>query len=303
MHTSFSGWRSLRLIDPQDCYVKPIDAFETAIARGMDYVCFTDHDTIDGALDLLSRHPETEARLIVGEEVETTIPGTDRWIHVNVLEVDERLHEDLQRMRPDCFQMIEELARRDVFFVLNHPFQSFRSIRSARRDLSKLIPLFPGIEVVNSTSPGSHGPILRALVDGLPSHPSCIGGSDAHTRERIATVCTAAPGATRREYLDHVRDGVTVIEGEACGLRALVRDVYSIVGCYYRDLYGRQYRLSARRRVKNIAWSTLLLPGVFGGVPAVVPALHNLRQEWIARAGGWGRVADRGDAYVVNDLP
>lgn len=293
MHTAFSGWRSLRLIDPQDCYVSPERAYETAIERGMDYVCFTDHNTIDGALDLLARRPDAEPRLIVGEEVETTLPGTEQWIHINVYGVDERLHDDLQRMRPDCFQLIEELTRRDLFFVLNHPFQSFRSARAARRDLSSLLPLFPGIEVLNSTSPRSHEPILRALSRRTGTRlPSCVGGSDAHTLSRIGAVFTEAPGDDRTEYLRHVRRGTARIGGEALGIAALVRDVYSIVFRYYRDLYGAEYPLPTPRRLKNIFWSGVMFPGVLVGVPAIVPALHAIRQEWIAFAGRWDRVGE-----------
>ena len=46
MHTCFSGWRSLRVVGAQDCYVTPKDAYDTARDRGMDFVCFSDHDTI-----------------------------------------------------------------------------------------------------------------------------------------------------------------------------------------------------------------------------------------------------------------
>ena len=289
LHTSFSGWRSLHLIDPQDCYVAPELAFAAARARGMDFVCFTDHNTIDGALDFLSRHPEQEPWLIVGEEVEVTFPGTSQWLHVNVYGVDEALHRDLARLRGSCFEMIDELAARGLFFALNHPFQSFGSIRRARRDLASVLSRFPAVEVLNSTSPSCHEPTLKELLASrAPSGVAWVGGSDAHTLPRIAAVHTAAPGSTKEEFLDNVRAGTSALCGHSLGLSALIRDVYLVVGDYYRRLYGKGYPRPLRNRLKNVFWSGMLFPGVLLGVPAILPTLHSLRQEWIGRLGREG---------------
>lgn len=46
----------------------PDRLIETAVARGIDRVCITDHNEIDVALELKARYPD---RVIVGEEVKT----------------------------------------------------------------------------------------------------------------------------------------------------------------------------------------------------------------------------------------
>ncbi len=109
---SCSGWGQLRPIGAQDCYVTPGAAFNAARARGMDFVCFTDHNTISGALDFLSRRPEEEDRVIIGEEVDAWIPGSSQRLHIGVFDVDERLHEDITRLRGICFELIAELRSR-----------------------------------------------------------------------------------------------------------------------------------------------------------------------------------------------
>ncbi|HKQ61867.1 MAG TPA: PHP-associated domain-containing protein, partial [Candidatus Polarisedimenticolaceae bacterium] len=271
LHTSFSGWRSLRLIDAQDCYVAPDEAFAAARARGMDYVCFTDHNTIDGAHDFLARHPEHEPRVIVGEEIETTFPGSEQWIHLGVLDVDERLHEDLARLRPDCYELIAELERRGRFFVLNHPFQSFRTRRALRRHLAPLLARVPAVEVVNSTSPASHARILPGLLRDVGR----VGGSDAHTCRRIGAAYTTAPGGTKHEFLDNLKRGTCAIGGGPAGLGSLVRDVYTVIGQYYARL--------SPRRPRSALGGAVLLPAVLGGVPALLTLAQALRQEWVAR--------------------
>jgi len=293
LHTSFSGWRSLGLIDAQDCYLSPDTGFAVARARGMDFVCFTDHNTIDGAIDFLSRHPEHEPRVIIGEEVEARFPDSRHWLHINVFDVDEALHSDLAKLRGNCHELIAELRRRDLLFVLNHPFQSFRSIGAASRRLGEVLSLFPAVEVCNGTSPRSHVPALEAMLQGNPGERAVqLGGSDAHTRAGIASVYTAAPATTKAEYLECLRSGTCAIGGAPRGFGALVRDVYLIVGQYYARLYGSPGPVT-RRRLKNLVAATALLPASVLGVPAGVTALQVARQEWIARFGPWRRTPDR----------
>lgn len=290
MHTSFSGWSHLRLVDAQDCYMPPEQAYRIARRRGMDFVCFTDHNTINGALDFLARHPGEEPRVIVGEEVETRFPDSAQWLHINVFGVDERLHDDLTHLRPNCFELIAELRRRNILFALNHPFHSFRSIRSAERHLAEILPLVPAVEVFNSSSPRGHRAANEKMLQaGGLSHLSRIGGSDAHTTTRIASVHTLAPAATKFDFLESVQRGDCSLDGSSQGLAALIRDVYRIIGTYHMHLYFKPYALGTRRRIVNLVNSSLLLPGTLLGVPAFLTAANFVRQQWIARFGPWGR--------------
>jgi predicted metal-dependent phosphoesterase TrpH len=292
LHTSFSGWRSLRLIHARDCHLEPEDAFDLARGRGMDYVCFTDHNTIEGALHLLSRRPEEEPRVIIGEEVETSLPGMGGWIHVNVFDVDEALHRDLARLRANALELIAELTARDVLFSLNHPFQSFRSVRGARRALATLLPLFPAIEVANSASPAVSRAVLEAMLRRDRLQPKALlGGSDAHTPRRVAATFTAAPGRTKSEFLDSVRRGHSAIGGSPMGMRALIRDVYAAVGAHYRELYSARCPLEGRARLESRIVSTLLLPASLGGLPAFLTAAQALLHERVARFGRWAEAA------------
>jgi len=292
VHTRFSGWGHLRPIGAMDCYVTPDAAFETARARGMHFVCFTDHNTISGALDFLSRRPEQEDRVIVGEEVDTWIPGSSQRLHVSVLGVDESPHDDIARRRGNCFGLIAELRSRGVFFVLNHPFRGFRSVRSARRDLAIVLPLVPAIEVCNGSDPRSHGRILKAMLDSGDFGPKVlVGGSDAHRTQRIATVHTAAPGRSKWEYLESLKRGICVVEGEPSGPRALLWDVYSIIGEYYGQLLADLGTKSRRRRARNLPGALTLVPAVLAGVPWVLTAAQACHREWIARRGRWETLA------------
>jgi hypothetical protein len=77
---------------------------------------------IDGALDLLSRRPDLEPTVIIGEEVEACFPETGQWAHVNVLGVDE-----------------------------NHPLQSYRMQKKPMRFVEDVLELFTHVELGNGT--------------------------------------------------------------------------------------------------------------------------------------------------------
>lgn len=308
VHTSFSGWGYLRGIGARDCYVTPEAAFEAARARGMDFVCFTDHNTISGALDFLSRRPSEEPRVVIGEEVETRFPDTSQKLHVSVFDVDEGLHDDIERMRGNYLDLFAEMHSRGVFFALNHPFRGFRTIRSARHHLTKLLPLVPAVEVVNGSDPRSFAAILTAMIDSGGMGPKVlIGGSDAHRASRIGTVYTSAPGRTKAEYLRNVHDGRCRVGGSPPGFGPLVWDVYAVICEYYGRLLAGRPSPFRSGRLLQIPGAILLAPAVLAGVPLLLTLGQALRQEWIARFGRWYAptvtFANAIEGAVRDDLP
>src|SRR2546423_8244690 len=76
-HTRFSVFKYFRRANTRDCYNAPEDVYRIAKDRGMSYVTFTDHDSIDGALYLLNKFPDL-TDFFIGEEVETYFPETGR---------------------------------------------------------------------------------------------------------------------------------------------------------------------------------------------------------------------------------
>jgi histidinol phosphatase-like PHP family hydrolase len=62
----------LQRIGASESYTEPDHIFQTALARGMDLVAITDHNTIAGALTLRARYPK---QVLVGVEV-THVPAS-----------------------------------------------------------------------------------------------------------------------------------------------------------------------------------------------------------------------------------
>src|SRR5215210_8479715 len=114
-HSIQSG--NLRFLKSRDCYSDPVAVYRAAKARGMDYVCLTDHDSIDGCIELRSRGFDD---VIVAEEVSCVLPDSGIEVHFGVYGATEALHRELQPLRRNAFDVARCLREQDVFFSLNH---------------------------------------------------------------------------------------------------------------------------------------------------------------------------------------
>ena len=120
VHTCFSRHNdNIPLLGARDCYSRPEAVYAAAKARGMDLVAITDHDTIDGALALVERMPDARD-IIVGEEVSCWFPDAGVQVHLGVYGMTPTLHDELQPLRRNVFDLVERLREASVFFALNH---------------------------------------------------------------------------------------------------------------------------------------------------------------------------------------
>src|SRR5204862_189972 len=108
---------NMRFLRSRDCYSRPIDVYRRAKSRGMNLIAITDHDSIDGALELAAG-VENPAEVIIGEEV-SCVHG-DIQVHLGVYGMTEALHREIQPLRGNAFELIACLRAAGVFFSLNH---------------------------------------------------------------------------------------------------------------------------------------------------------------------------------------
>ena len=83
VHSRFSSrpysW-FLRSAHSAECYTEPATVYKTAKLRGMNLVTLSDHDTIDGALELAALGPDT----FISEEVSARFPEDGCIVHTIV---------------------------------------------------------------------------------------------------------------------------------------------------------------------------------------------------------------------------
>jgi len=227
----------MKFLRSRDCYSSPLDVYETARARGMDLVTFTDHDSIDGCLELVDRFPDA-TDFICGEEVTCRFPDGDIEVHLAVYGMTEALHRDLQPLRGNVFDVIACLRQADVFFALNHLLHFYRG-QAPLDEYLRLLLSVPALEVRNGAMLGSHNAFIEDYARTVSPGWSAVGGSDAHTLRRVGKTWTEVPGAaTADEYLAGLRAGRCTAGGVSGGVLAISGDVYGVVARYMASLSG-----------------------------------------------------------------
>jgi predicted metal-dependent phosphoesterase TrpH len=234
-HSRVNG--NVPFLRSRDCYSDPFDVYAIAKRRGMDIVTITDHDTIDGCLEFLSRHPDA-TDFLMGEEVSCWMPGTNLEIHLGVFGTSEAIHADLQPLRGNVLDVISYLHARGVFFAVNHPFHFLRR-QIPPRDYLQLLASAPAVEVRNGTMLARHNELVAEVWGQLRGAAApVVAGSDAHTTRRIGRTWTEAPGATATEFLASLRAGEGRPAGEHGGASTIAGDAYGVVARYAASVFG-----------------------------------------------------------------
>lgn len=280
-HSYHSACKHVAFLKPRDCYNKPLGLYRTAKARGMDLVTITDHDTIDGCLELLDRRPDI-TDFFIGEEVEAYFPDAPgRRVHIAVYDITEAQHGELQRLRPDVRAVVAYCRQQQIIYALNHLFWDYGQGPRGRGYLEQMLDLFDRFELGNGhQSARHHWLIARALASELAAGrppKGVIGGSDAHTMGPLARTYTISPAADRAGFLADLRAGRTGAGGVDGGLATVNLQIYGVIFNYIKDLLlHRNGGGSLTGRIKELLFAAGAFPFSLW-VPIVAAAVHQHR--------------------------
>jgi len=236
MHSRYSGpAKHLRFLRARDCYSQPLEVYRRAKLRGMDLVTITDHDSIDGCLELLNKLGDLPD-FVIGEEVSAFLPRFRHTIHVGVYGHTEAQHRDIQSLRANGEELVGYLRQNRILFVLNHFFYDFSDSARLHEFIERMADLFEVFEVRNGTLQLEHNALIVASLERFRNRARPLGfvaGSDSHTLRRIGSVYTASPASNREQFLEDVRQGRTLSFGPHSNHLSLAADIYGVVLRYY----------------------------------------------------------------------
>ncbi len=190
-----------------ECATPPEEVYELAKRRGMDFVTITDHDTIDGCLELADR-PDC----FVSEELTARFAGEPQAVHVLCYGITPGDHEWLQAHAGDVEACAAYLEDNGIACGLAHPFYNVDAplLPRHRRLLAELFPVW---EVRNGSRAAELN--MPAAVYTETHGGTGIGGSDDHAGVDIGRTFTEAPAAaTPEEFLRCLHDGEVEAGGE-----------------------------------------------------------------------------------------
>jgi predicted metal-dependent phosphoesterase TrpH len=167
----------------KDSAVRPADAIKAAKRRGLDRICITDHNCIDGALVAKEIDPEF---VIVGEEILTT--------HGEILAlfVSEWVPPFLSHP-----ETLDRLESQGAVVSVSHPFDRHRHPWT-EEELEAILPCLDAVEGFNARS--LHAQDNQRSQEFAARHNlPMTAGSDAHATMEIGAAYLEIPGFTGAE--------------------------------------------------------------------------------------------------------
>jgi predicted metal-dependent phosphoesterase TrpH len=291
VHSIHSGFtKTLRMFRSRDCYSDPVAIYRRARQRGLDVVTITDHNSLDGCLELRDRFPDAPD-ILMGEEIDCRVPDSGILVHLGAFGLSERHHREVQPLRDNVFEAAAFLRAEGVALVLHHPFHFFRGEVDVVHYLGALLPLVHAVETRNATMAGAHNSLAAEVVQAWNTG-GCVrplghtGGSDAHVLGHVGSAYTEAPGLTAADFLDSLKRGNCRAAGAHGSIGSLAYEIYGVVFNYWGALLGlRPSGLTPAERAGAIGSSLLSLPFQF--IPILV-TLEQKRAE-LRRVAGWQR--------------
>ena len=249
-----------RRLDFPDSYSDPRELHRQLLERGMDFVTITDHDTIEGCLQIADLQQS-----FISEQITTYFPQDPCKIHILAWGISEAQHEEIVAVRDNVYELQTYLAAAQIAHAVAHPLYSING-QLAASHLERLILLFQHFEAVNGLrdallselAQNLFGSLTREKIDKLadrhnlvPTHPepwqkTFTGGSDDHGGKFIASACTETPAADSAEkFLAHVRAGNCSAQGNGGTPLALSHGFYNTVSCFIQDRFHEKLGPSA----------------------------------------------------------
>ncbi len=266
LHTEYSGFQKLGYIKFPESVAMPDVQVDNARRNGMDVLCVTDHDEIEGAL-IAERYAKRydDIDIVVGEEV-TTADGEIIGLFIN-----ERIPEMLS-----VEETVDRIREQGGLVIAPHPF-SFHVPGLKERILDLDID---GFEVINGGHPDNYTNMFARLVmDRYPGRWAETSGSDAHSIYTAGYNWTEFPGSSADDFRQAILNRTTKAVGEAAPIFGQVQwSVDVVIGgqkMMYRSLKGklknapRDHLIEKINSINDLKKATGIMAGCLYIVPPI----------------------------------
>ena len=150
-----------RRFDFPDSYSDPAELAGLLRERGMDFFTLTDHNRIDGCLEIAHL-----PGVFLSEEVTTYFPEDRCKIHLLVWGLDEGQHREIGERRENIFDLQAYLAAENLAHAVAHPLYALNG-KLGISQLERLLLLFRCFEGINGLRDALLGTTFRHIVSRL----------------------------------------------------------------------------------------------------------------------------------------
>lgn len=265
VHTIYSGDLQTSFtkgLYGKECHSEPEQIYKLAKLQGMRFVTVTDHDTIEGALRLA--HYDD---FFISEEVTAFFPKDRYRVHINVLNISENEHKEIQSLKRNIYELVDYLSKNNIVHFVTHPLYSPYDL--GNHHVEKLLLLFRIWEIRNGQRPEQHNLVVEKIIEncddafliklqeslGLPYHVlgrrHGVAGSDDHSGFYVGSTFTRSTANTLEDFLIAVKEGTVNVGGDHGSTGKLVNNIYHNISKHYQGNYDSS-PYDARTFSKNI---------------------------------------------------
>ena len=257
VHTNHSRHASewfLQRLGAQESYTDVETVYRRAKQRGARFVTLTDHNSIEGALELVAKHPDD---CFVSTEATSYFPEDGCKIHILCYGITPEQFAAIQKARENIYNLRDYLRAANIACSVAHATFSVNG-RLTLAHVEKLILLFDVFEGINGTRGRASNLVLQDVLRHLtPQHierlvakhhvepwgreswiKGMTGGSDDHAGLFIGETYTGAQAGNVAEFLDALRAKRTLPGGRFGDHKSLAYAIYKIASEYARGKGG-----------------------------------------------------------------
>ncbi len=235
----------LKKVGASECYTDIDTLYALAKSCGMDFVTVTDHNTIEGALELVEKYPDDT---FISVETTTYFPENNCKIHILLFDITPDQFLEIESVRHDVYQLRNLIQAKDLAYSVAHGFYSVNR-RLDMETLEKLMLLFDVFEGLNGAR-NLYGnetwqDILKNLTPGhlerlgkkygiAPMHSDSwikgfTGGSDDHAGLFIGRTHTVSDGTlSKSAFIQAVKNRQTFCAGRCNDYKSFALSIYKI---------------------------------------------------------------------------
>ncbi|MBX7158213.1 MAG: glycosyltransferase [Verrucomicrobiae bacterium] len=263
VHSRFSDrppeWILRRLGMPES-YTLPETIYQKAKAAGMDFVTITDHDTLQGGLEIADRKD-----VFLSEEVTTHFPDGVK-VHILVWGLNEEQHREISTVKNNIFDLIDYLNQKKLAHGVAHPLVSVDGKLTVDH-FERLLLLFQNFEGINGLRNPFANEVLQACLVALtsekiqkladkhnispriqePWRKSLFGGSDDHGGLFIARAYTETSSSAKTvdDFLAALQNGQFSACGEGGSIQVFASGIYHTAHRFVNDYLQKRAPLYA----------------------------------------------------------
>ncbi len=265
---------ALRKFNCPESFTTPQNLYKAAKKQGMDYVTITDHNSIDGVLEIAHI-----SDVFISCEFTAKFPEEDLKVHVVGLDLTEATFKEANILRKNVYELIDFFRSQNIVHFIAHPFFDYKG-RLTLSMFEKMVLLFNVFEVINGTKSKDQNRFNWKIVQSItqqkieelankhniepygrtPWKKGMVGGSDDHAGLFIAKTFTSAPANNIESFLQSIEGAQSRACGEEGDHLTLPHAIYSIGYQFVQNKLENQGGHS-------VSFFTKLLDSIFNSSP------------------------------------